>query len=341
MRTGAAAGVLLCSGVLLTACSSSPAAKPGAHAAPSRTPGASTPAPRQAPGGTCTIWLYGHATRAEVTGNGSLDPSDLCGGLAKSFSRGGDFWTTQASSTQGVVPVVCGVQKDGVVIVVRDSSSQIYGQSVCSALVQGGWTEDAAAEQAGQQQDQATNEANARASAQASALREAENALATLQGTNRSFTNAKTVRDDVTTTDADLAKEREDAKGGNGDGCYNVENVVGYDAENVVGYDVTSNASYDVDQEQQNIDGVRTQISTLQQALTALTAAGLPSVPGAGAAIATAQANNATAIATTNKAVDHLNGVLKTAYNIANTLGTGDCADSGPGETPDSLSHIS
>ncbi|MFI0937421.1 hypothetical protein [Streptomyces sp. NPDC021020] len=226
-------------------------------------------------------------------------------------------------------------------IVIRDNNSQIYGQSVCSALLQDGWTEDAAAEQTGQQKDQATAQASALASARASAQHDAEEALAALQNTNRSFTNAKTVRGDVTTADAHLAEERKDAKGGNGDGCYNVEAVVGYDAESVVGYDVTSSASYDVDQEQQGIDGIRTQIATLQQALAALTEVGLPPVPGADAAISTAQANNATAIATTNKAIDHLNGVLKTAYSIANALGTGDCADSGPGEPPDGLSHIS
>ena len=137
-----------------------------------------------------------------------------------------------------------------------------------------------------------------------------------------------------------MAKEREDAKGGTGDSCYNVENVVGYDAENVVGYDVTSSASSDVDQEQQGVTGIRAQITALQQALAALTAAGLPTLAGADTAISTAQANNATAIATTNKAVDHLNGDLKTAYRIANALGTGDCADSGPGEVPDGLAHI-
>jgi hypothetical protein len=236
--------------------------------------------------------------------------------------------------------VVCGVRKDGVVIVVRDNNSQIYGQSVCSALLQGGWTEDAAAEQAGQQQDQATEQASAEASERASAQSAAEDALAALQDTNRSFTNAKAVRDDVTTADADLAKEREDAKGGNGDYCYNVESVVGYDAESVVGYDVTSSAGYNVDQEQQAVTGIRTQITTLQQALADLTTVGLPALPGARAAISTAQTNNATAITTTNKAIDHLNGDLKTAYNIANTLGTGDCADSGPGEVPDGLSRI-
>ncbi|MER6976982.1 hypothetical protein [Streptomyces carpinensis] len=41
------------------------------------------------------------------------------------------------------------------------------------------------------------------------------------------------------------------------------------------------------------------------------------------------------------KAIDHLNGDMKTAYGIANTLGTGDCANTGAGEVPQGLSHIS
>lgn len=118
-----------------------------------------------------------------------------------------------------------------------------------------------------------------------------------------------------------------------------MESVVGYNAESVVGYDVTSSASYDIDQEQQGVTGTRTQIAVLRQALASLTAAGLPTLPGADADISTAQ--TATAITTTNTAIDHLNGDLKTAYNIANTHGTGECADSGPGEGPHGLSHIS
>lgn len=74
---------------------------------------------------------------------------------------------------------------------------------------------------------------------------------------------------------------RKDAKGGNGEDCYNAEAVVGYDAEAVVGYDVTSTASYDVDQEQQGIEETRSNITALKDAQAALTADGLPTLPGA------------------------------------------------------------
>ncbi|MFB8183282.1 hypothetical protein ACFC8N_46395 [Streptomyces sp. NPDC055966] len=272
---------------------------------------------------------------------GQSDPAAECGSLASSLSAGGDFWTTQAVAVQALVPEVCAVQRRDVVVVVRDTNGQIFGQSVCSALLQGGWTEDAQAERTAQHQDQATVRASAKASAQAADQSTAQDALATLQGSNGTFANAKSVRSDVGTADTDLARERQDAKGGNGDGCYNVENVVGYDAENVVGYDVTTTASYDVDQEKQGITGLRSEITDLKNAQEALTADGLPTLPGAGTAIATAEADITTAVATTNKAIDHLNADMTTAYSIANTLGTGDCANTGPGEAPAGLSHIS
>ncbi|WP_345060719.1 hypothetical protein [Streptomyces rameus] len=242
---------------------------------------------------------------------------------------------------QGLVPEVCAVQKNDVIVVVRDTNGQIFGQSVCSTFLQGGWTEDAQAERIAQQQDQTTVRASAQASAQAADQQTAQDALTTLQDSNSSFNNAKSVRGDVTTADKDLAQERQDAKEGNGDDCYNVENVVGYDAENVVGYDVTTTASYDVDQEKQGITGLRSQITALKNAQTALTADGLPTLPGANAAIATAEAHITTAITTTNKAIDHLNADMQTAYSIANALGTGDCANAGPGKAPAGLSHIS
>jgi hypothetical protein len=273
--------------------------------------------------------------------SGDSNPAGECRSLASSLSGGGSFWTTQAVAVRGLVPEVCAVQRNGVVVVVRDTSSQIFGQSVCSSLLQGGWAEDSAAEQTAQQQDQQTVHATAQASARAAHQSTANDALSALQESNSAFTNAKSVRGDVATADKDLAQLRKDAKGGNGEDCYNVENVVGYDAENVVGYDVTSSASYDVDQEQEGIKQLRSRITDLKDAQAALTADGPPMLPGASTAIATAEAHLTTAITTTNKAIDELNADMKTAYSIANALGTGDCADSGPGEAPQGLSHIS
>ncbi|MFE9879018.1 hypothetical protein [Streptomyces sp. NPDC005784] len=341
MRSGVVAVVVASCGTFLSACASTPAPVAAPDVGPLSSPMPAASSTAAAAEGACTIHLYGHAARAEVRSGGASDPADECRSLASSLSQGGDFWTTQAVAAQGIVPEVCAVQKGGLVVVVRDTNAQIFGQNVCSALVQGGWTEDAQAEHSAQQQDQQTARAGAQASARAADQRAAKEALATLRDSNRAFTNAKSVRGDLTTAVKDLAQLRKDAKGGNGEDCYNVEYVVGYDAEYVVGYDVTSTASYDVDQEQQGIKQLRSRITDLKDAQAALTADGLPALPDAGTAIATAEAHLTTAITTTNKTIDDLNADMKTAYTIANTLGTGDCADSGPGEVPQGLSHIS
>lgn len=342
MRAPVAAVVMLGSGALLAACASShtSAGAPVARSL-SSPPSTTSSTAGAASGGACTIYLYGHTARAEVRSSGASDPADECHSLSSALSRGGDFWTTQAVAVQELVPEVCAMRKSGVVVVVRDTNAQINGQSVCSTLLQSGWAEDAQAAQAAQQQDQQMVQASAQAGARAANQSTAENALTSLQDSNSAFDNAKAVRGDLTTAEKDLAQLRKDAKGGNGEDCYNVESVVGYDAESVVGYDVTSSAAYDVEQEQEAIDGLRSQITTLKDAQAALTADGQPTLPGASAAIATAEAHVTTAITTTNKAIDDLNAILKTAYSIANALGTGDCADSGPGEAPEGLSHIS
>ncbi|MGW7612420.1 hypothetical protein ACWGKW_35220 [Streptomyces sp. NPDC054766] len=341
MRTGVVAVAVASYGMFLSACASAPTPPTAPGAGPLSSPMPSASSKAAAPEGACTIHLYGHAARAEVRSNDASDAAGECRSLASSLSQGGDFWTTQAVAAEGIVPEVCAVQKGGLVVVVRDINAQIFGQNVCSALLQDGWAEDAQAEKSAQQQDQQTAHASAQASARAADQGTAEEALATLLDSNRAFTNAKSVRADLTTAAKDLTQLRKDAKGGNGEDCYNVEYVVGYDAEYVVGYDVTSTASYDVDQEQEGIKQLRSRITDLKDAQAALTADGLPALPGADAAIATAKAHITTAVTTTNKAIDGLNADMKTAYSIANTLGTGDCAGSGPGEVPQGLSHIS
>ncbi|MCT9003570.1 hypothetical protein [Streptomyces rhizosphaerihabitans] len=341
MRTGVVAVAVASCATLLSACGSAPAPAAAPGAGPLSSPTSHAPGTAATDLASCTIYLYGHAARAEISGGGSSNPAGECRSLAASLSQGGDFWTTQTVSVKGALPVVCATQKNGLVVVVRDSNAQIFGQSVCSELLQDGWVEDSLVERSAQQLDQQAAQASAQATARAADQSTAKKALAGLQSSNRAFTNAKSVRGDLTTALKDLAQLRKDAKGGNGDDCYNVEAVVGYDAEAVVGYDVTSTASYDVDQEQQSIKDLRSNITDLKDAQAALTADGLPTLPGASAAITTAEAYITTAIATTNKAIDDLNATMKTAYSIANTLGTGSCANSGPGEAPEGLSHIS
>jgi hypothetical protein len=176
---------------------------------------------------------------------------------------------------------------------------------------------------------------------QADAQAAVQNALNTLQADNSAFTNANSVRDDLTTTTNDLQKERSDAANGNGENCYNIQSVVDYDAQSTVGYDVTSKAGSDVSHEQSGITQYRTDIQTLQNANTALQTTGMPALPAVASAITTAQQQLAEAIATTNQAIDTLNNDLATAYSIANAAGTGPCTGDGPGTPPPGLSHIS
>jgi hypothetical protein len=144
-RTVSAIALLSC--LPLAACASShkPFAAPSVRSAASTPSATSSTAPAAAGdgGGVCTIYLYGHAARAEVHSSGESNPAATCASLASSLSTGEDFWTTQTVAMQGLVPEVCAVQKNDVVVVVRDTNGQIFGQSVCSALLQGGWTEDA------------------------------------------------------------------------------------------------------------------------------------------------------------------------------------------------------
>ncbi|WP_369394612.1 hypothetical protein AB5J72_49180 [Streptomyces sp. CG1] len=117
--------------------------------------------------------------------------------------------------------------------------------------------------------------------------------------------------------------------------------MVDDDAESDVGYDMNTSGSYDVQQETDGIQSRRSDVSAVERAEAALKVDGLPALVGAGAAISQAQQDVTQAVATTSKAIDDMNADLKMAYQIANTLGAGDCAGDGPGATPASLSHIS
>lgn len=332
----------LIAALALTGCSHAPSSH---RAGASRT---SAPAASYSPhaqvdvGRSCWLYLYGHDARIQVTTtHSSINPVPECGSLASSLSNGGDFWTTQTVNTEDATPAVCAMSKAPWSMVVRDGGTQTTGQQVCSGLLQQGWSEDSTAERQAQAQESASAQASAATSARAADQDAAVKAVDALNDDIAHFTNASAVRADATQADKDLAGERSDAKNGNGDGCYNVDNVVGYDAENNVGYDVNTSGSYDVQQETNGIQGMRSDISAVERAETALKADGLPMPAGASSALSQAQHDVTQAVATTNKAIDDMNADLKTAYQIANTLGTGDCAGKGPGATPAGLSHIS
>ncbi|MBC3841119.1 hypothetical protein GXW82_14940 [Streptacidiphilus sp. 4-A2] len=235
---------------------------------------------------------------------------------------------------------------------VRDGGDQIYGQSVCSALLQGGWSENAAveqqaataaqqAQQQAQQQASASAQAQALASAQAATESNATSDLDDLESTNGDFTDAAKITSDVTSTDNDLSHERSDIANGNGDYCYNIQGTVDYDATGTINYDVLGTASYDVSTEQTAITNTRQQITTVEQDQAALRTAGLPATPGAASALSRAQEQTGEAVATANKDIDELNADLSDAYRLANSAGTGDCAGDGPGSAPSGLPHLS
>jgi len=46
------------------------------------------------------------------------------------------------------------------------------------------------------------------------------------------------------------------------------------------------------------------------------------------------------AISTVNGYIDRANGDLRTAYAVANSVGTGSCAGDGPGTPPSGVDHL-
>ena len=346
IRARASAAALLSASVALAGCASQGKGTPElvkgiASASPSPSssiwvwippPGSSTP---------CNVYLYGHDARLNVVSTSWESSAGECSTLARSLSGGGDFWTLQTITPGNTPSVVCAVQNGPWVVVLRDSGSQVYGQSVCSSLTQNGWSEDTGAERQAQAQDEQAAQAQASASARASDAATAQQDLSTLQADIKAFTNAQKVRDDVKTADKDLTAERQDAANGNGDNCYNVQVTVAYDAANVVGYDVNTSASYDVNNEQTGIQQLRSEVSAVQSDESKLRSDGLPLPYGMDDAISQGQSQAAQAVSTTNAAVDQLNGDLTTAYQVANAAGTGSCAGDGPGTAPNGLSHVS
>jgi hypothetical protein len=99
---------------------------------------------------------------------------------------------------------------------------------------------------------------------------------------------------------------------------------------------VLTTVSNDADTLATDITTVRNDIGTVQADQTALSSPGLPGTPGAGKAISAAQA----ALFTANGYIGHAKGDLRTAYAVANSVGTGACAGDGPGSTPDGVGHL-
>lgn len=289
----------------------------------------------------CDVYLYGHNAQLNVTSSGDDSPEGECAHLATSLSGAGDFWTTQMVASSDGVSVVCGLKNDQWVVVIRDAGGQIYGQLTCSALIRDGWAEDTDAEKTAQGRDQQAAQARAAADARAIDSAHAQQDLSDLQDSLKHFTNAQTLRDDAAATDVDLESERRDAADGNGDQCVNVDTTVYNDADTTVYNDVLTTVSNDADTESTRLKQLRDRISAVQGDEITLKQDGLPALDGADDAIKTGQADVAKAVKTANAAIDQANGDLSTAYEIANNMGTGDCAGDGPGDAPDGVPHVS
>jgi len=152
--------------------------------------------------------------------------------------------------------------------------------------------------------------------------------------------DVSSIANDVQATDTDLTTTRSDAANGNGDQCLNASTTVYNDAATTIYNDVLTTTYNDVGTVASDITRARTDISTVQHDQAALRESGLPATPGATTATSAAQAAIASAISTVNTDIDHVNGDLDTAYQIADSVGTGACAGDGPGTPPAGLTHL-
>jgi hypothetical protein len=297
----------------------------------------------------CTIYAQQHDAQIDVNpDNGECDQ------LIKDLSAGGDaFWSYQPSGPAlDSLAQACDVtSSDGTYeAVVLDDPGGYIGQDVCSGFVGAGWTVNKQpgqlAQQVAQEQGQAqaaqasASAAQASASASASQEASAQNDVSTLQQDTNFTPDVNVVSGDVKTTDGDVATTRSDAASGNGDQCINASTTVYNDAATTVYNDVLTTVYNDAASVGRDISTLRSDISTVQNDQQGLSSAGLPGTPGAGAAIAAAQSAISSAIATVNVDIDHANGDLATAYQIADSVGTGPCAGDGPGKLPSGVSHL-
>jgi len=125
------------------------------------------------------------------------------------------------------------------------------------------------------------------------------------------------------------------------DQCINASTTVYNDAATTVYNDVLTTVYNDANTLANDIATLRKDIGTVQSDQTALSSAGLSGTPGAGAAVSAAQSAIASAITTANADIDHANRDLSAAYAVADSVGTGQCAGDGPGNSPSGVNHLS
>jgi hypothetical protein len=184
----------------------------------------------------------------------------------------------------------------------------------------------------------ANQQYQAQQSANTAAEQAASSDLATLSQDADFSGDLSDLSSDVSQTNTDLAAERSDAAGGpnaDGGGCYNLTGNVDYDATQNVEYDATQNLGYDLQQNlQPDMSAARADISTVENDLQNLSAAGLPVPTNASTTISAARAAIRHAIAAANDDIATVNADVNTAYAIARNMATGSCSGQGPGPAP-------
>ena len=217
--------------------------------------------------------------------------------------------------------------------------------STCNQSSLSDWNSKVAAlgSQASGDNQGANQAAAAQASASASASQEAsaQDDVSTLTHDTNLSGDLGQLGSDVQATDRDLGTTRSDAANGNGDQCINASTTVYNDAATTVYNDVLTTVYNDANTLANDIATLRKDIGTVQSDQTALSSAGLSGTPGAGAAVSAAQSAIASAITTANADIDHANRDLSAAYAVADSVGTGQCAGDGPGNSPSGVNHLS
>lgn len=339
----------------LTACSGSPAASTAATTGNSPTPG---PYAGNPDSGDCMLGANG--ADVEV---GIADPTVSCSQWIRNLAGDGLVWYpigamvlpgSPGTADQETMAQACDLTDGTQELYVEDAGGQIYGNSICSAEEQNGWTPEGSpgplavqAEQAAQRQAQAqasASSASEQASTDAAAEQQAQNDVTTLEGFSLSSDLTK-LAGDLTQTSNDLAAEKTAAAAGpNADGgdCYNLDSNVDYDAQSNVEYDAQEDFGYDLRENLvPDLSSGRQDIRAVQSDLSNLQGLGLPAPSGARAAITAAQNEIGRAISTANSDISRENAYVSQAYSVGNSIATGNCSGDGPGSAPSPIQDIS
>jgi len=305
-------------------------------------PPSSAPSPVSGDSGDC---LFG-ANGADVQ-VGIANPTQSCSQWVKDLAGAGLVWypiTAMAApgspgaADEETMQETCDLSHGTQEPYVEDAGGMSYGNDICNGEEQNGWTPEGGpgplaiqAQQAEQAQASASASAS-QASANADQEQTAQEQVTSLDDTSFSG-DLSSLAGDVQGTNNDLSALRNDAASGNGDQCINASTTVYNDVLTTVANDAGSLA--------RDISTARSAISTVQAAQAVLSQAGLPGTPGAGVAVTSAQAAISSAISAANADIGQANADLDTAYQVADSVGTGACAGDGPGSPPAGVSDLS